>query len=154
MELNGWSCTQLAEALRLRAAKVSWTLALLKLPNDIQDQVNSGQIAARAAYEISKLKDEMKQRQLARRAATGTLTHDQAAKVVRQRKGKPKTPSRVIRQTFLTEYEWKVVVSANRKGTYHEIEHAWCSRLMKSGPESTTTCSCSEYCPRRGTTEI
>lgn len=124
MEFNNWNGKQLAEALRLPPAKVSRTIALLKLPDDIRDQVDSGEIAARAAYEISKLDDNDKRRELAEKAATGTLTHDQAAKAVRQRKGKPKAPSRGVRQTFFTEDGWKVVVSANKKGTYHEIEQA------------------------------
>ncbi len=124
MEFNEWNGKQLAEALRLPPAKVSRTLALLKLPDDIQDQVNSGQLAARAAYEISKLEDDQKRRELAHKAAAGILTLDQAASAVRQRKGKPKTASRGIRQTFLTECGWKVVVSTKRKGTYHDIEEA------------------------------
>jgi ParB family chromosome partitioning protein len=124
MEINGWNGKQLAESLRLAPAKVSRTLALLKLPDDIQAQVDSGQIAARAAYEISKLHDDNKRRELAQKAAAGTLTHDQAAKAVRQRKGKTRPKSRATRQTFLTEEGWKVTVSANKKGTYHDIEQA------------------------------
>ncbi len=129
MEFNGWNGRQLAEALRLPPAKVSRTLALLKLPDDIRDQVNSGQIAARAAYELSKLKDDEKRRELARKAAAGTLTHDQAVRAVRQRKGKPRSTPRGVRQTFLTEEGWKVVVSANKKGNYHDIELALVTAL-------------------------
>jgi ParB family transcriptional regulator, chromosome partitioning protein len=29
-----------------------------------------------------------------------------------------------VRQTFLLESGWKIVVSANKHGTYHEIEQA------------------------------
>ena len=88
MELNGWTGKQVAEALRVPASKVTRAMALLKLPDDIQDHVEAGKISPRSAYELSKLSDDEARRELAEKAASGRLTHDQAAKAVRQRKGK------------------------------------------------------------------
>lgn len=122
--MNGWTSTQLAEALRIASSTVSRALALLKLPADLQDQVAAGAISARSAYEISKLKDDRTRRNLAQQARDRGLTHQQAAKAVRQRKGKPASNSRSTRQTFVTDRGWKVVVSAGRKGTYHDVEQA------------------------------
>ena len=124
MVLNRWNGRQLASQLRIPPSKVSRAIAMLKLPADIQAQVTSGEISARAAYELSRLDNEHSRRDLAQKAAAGTLTLEQAQKAVRQRKGKARPQTRCTRQTFSTEDGWKVVVSARRKGTYHEIEQA------------------------------
>jgi len=124
MELNGWNARQVAEALRVQPSTVSRALALLRLPSDIQQQVEAGNLSARAAYEFSKLPDDDARRRMALQAAEGAFTHQQAASAVRQRRGKRKAAPRGTRQTFLTEEGWKVTVSAGRKGTYHEIEQA------------------------------
>jgi len=124
MELNGWTGKQVAEALRVHPSRVSRAVALLKLPEEIQEQVTTGEIPARSAYEISKLPNAEAQASLAKMAATGELSHSQAASAVRQRKGKAKPSPRTTKQTFLSENGWKVIVTAPRKGTYFEIEQA------------------------------
>lgn len=122
--LNGWSGKQLADSLRIPASKVTRSLALLKLPADIQESVARGAIAARSAYELSKVDDVERRRSLAERAAAGAITSDGLAKAVRSRKGKAAPKSRNARLTFLAQEGWKVVVTAGRKGTYHEVEQA------------------------------
>jgi len=49
MELNGWTGKQVAERPRVPASQVSRALALLRLPDDIRQRVDAGEIAARAA---------------------------------------------------------------------------------------------------------
>ena len=124
MELNGWNGKQVAERLHVPASQVSRALALLRLPEDIRRDVDAGDVSARAAYELSKLPNVCHQRQLADRAATGNLTHQETARLVRQRLGKRRGILRQTKLCFPTEQGWKVVVSTNRKGTYHEIEQA------------------------------
>lgn len=124
IELNGWTSKQVAEALRVHPSRVSRALALLKLPEEIQEQVTAGEIPARSAYEISKLPNAETQAALASRAVAGELSHNQAANAVRQHKGKAKPSPRTTKQTFLSENGWKVIVTAPRKGTYFEIEQA------------------------------
>lgn len=124
MELNGWNGKETAEKLRVPASRVSRALALLRLPEDIRRCVDAGEISARAAYELSKLENVAQQRQLADRAARGHLTHEEAARLVRQRRRKhPKTRPHT-RLCFPTEYGWRIIVSAPRKGSYEEIEQA------------------------------
>ena len=123
MELNGWTGKQLAKVLHLPASRVSRALALLRLPDDIQDDVASGKIPARSAYELSKLQDADLQRELAKKAASGRLTHEQTARTVRQRQGK-KGKRAGTKLTFSAENGWKVVVSATRTGTYYDVEQA------------------------------
>lgn len=124
MEMNDWNGKQLAEALRLDPSKVSRSLALLKLPGDIQEHIEAGDLSARSAYEITKLKDDDAKRQLAKQAAEGKLTHDQAAKAVRKRKGKSASKPRGTSRSFVLESGWKVIVSSHNKGTYHDIRQA------------------------------
>ena len=124
MEINDWNGKQVAEALRVSTSKVSRALALLDLPEDVQRQVETGVIPRTAAYELSKLENESMQRDLAGRAAAGSLTHKQAVGAVRQRKGKSTRKQPGIRQTFQAENGIKVTVSASRKGNYHEVEEA------------------------------
>ena len=55
MQLNGWTGKRVSEALRVHPSRVSRALALLKLPEEIQDRINQGEVPARAGYELSKL---------------------------------------------------------------------------------------------------
>ena len=124
MRLNGWNGKQVAERLRVPASQVSRGLALLRLPEDLQQRVDHGEIPTRVAYELSKLDNEHQQRLLADQVAKGSLTNEQAARSVRQRRGKRRDKSRHTKLCFPTAAGWKVVVSAQRKGTYHEIAQA------------------------------
>jgi len=125
MRLNAWNGKQVAQALRIAESKVSRAVALLRLPEDLQQRVESGEISARSAYELSKLNSEEKQRQLADRVAAENLTHEQAAKAVRQRKGpRKKTASRAIRLNFPSENGWKITAQRASPSNYHELEAA------------------------------
>jgi ParB family chromosome partitioning protein len=124
MELNGWNGKQVAQALRVAESKVSRALALLRLPEDLQHRVQAGEIPARSAYELSKLNDDEKRRQLANQVATQKLTHHQAAKAVRQRKGVKKATSRMTRLTFKSENGWNIIAQQPAKSNYHELEFA------------------------------
>jgi ParB family chromosome partitioning protein len=124
IDLNGWSQRELAAALRVSETRVTRTLSLLKLPPELQYQIDTRRISVRAAYEISRLPNPSAQQDLARRAAKGALTCEQTAKAVRQRRGRPKPKSPTTHLTFTTEDGWKIVVSAQRKGRYEEVERA------------------------------
>lgn len=124
MELNSWNGKQVAEALRVSPSRVSRALALLDLPEDVQQQVDSGMLPRTSAYELTKLENESAQRSLAEQAAAGVLTHRQASGAVRQRRGKKPARPQTVRQTFRAENGISVTVTANRKTTYHHIEEA------------------------------
>jgi ParB family chromosome partitioning protein len=124
MDLNKWTGKRLAAALRLPESTISRSLAILKLPADIQAGVESGTIPFRSAYELTKLGDVATVRRLAENVASGALTHEQTARAVRQRKGKPSKASQAKKLTFLTEAGWKVIVTGKKTGTYHDVEEA------------------------------
>lgn len=124
MQMNQWNGKMLAEALRLDPSKVSRSLALLRLPVDVQDHVEAGELSAASAYEIGKANDDETKRRLARLAAEGKLTREQAAKAIRQRKGKPAPRPRGVSRTFVSETGWKTTVTFFGKGSYHDIRLA------------------------------
>ena len=124
IKLNGWTSKQLAETVRIPASKVSRSLALLKLPAEIQQQVEAGAIPARTAYELSKLRDSQAHRRLADDSAQGKLTTIDASRAVRQRRGKSAPSSRTTQQTFFAEGAWRITVSGPKHATYYELEAA------------------------------
>lgn len=126
MRLKNWNGKQVAEALHIPASKVSRSLALLDLPPEVQQRVSSGQLAARSAYELSKLPDAQSQISVAEQVATGKLTHRDTAKKVRhvRRKAKPKRKPGGAKVEFWAENGWKITVSSKGKGTYHHVKEA------------------------------
>lgn len=127
MELNGWNGKQVAESLHIPASTVSRALALLDLPQDIQQQVDAGEIAARSAYEISKIDDAETRRKLADQVSEG-LTHDETRKAVQQRCGKRtgrrKSCGQSTSLSFDSENGVAISVLSKRKVNYHEILEA------------------------------
>jgi ParB family chromosome partitioning protein len=124
MEMNGWNGKQLARALRIPTSKVSRSLALLRLPAELQAKVDRGEIPARSAYELSKIPNDRARAALAEKAAAGAMTNDALARAARIRKGRPAPKARSTRVDLQAADGWKIVVSAGRKGTYHEVELA------------------------------
>jgi ParB family chromosome partitioning protein len=124
MELNDWNGKQVAEALRVQPATVTRTLALLKLPGDIQNRVEAGDISSRAAYEISKLDSDKDRRRIAESVIDRSLNPVETALIVRQKIGRPSPESRSTKESIRTPEGWTVTVASKRKGNYHEIEQA------------------------------
>jgi ParB family transcriptional regulator, chromosome partitioning protein len=98
--------------------------ALLDLPDELQDQVESGAVPARTAYELSKVADDARRQELARQAAAGSLTTAQAARVVQRKKLRKTATHPATKQTFYAENGWIVTVSSQTPGTYHHLEQA------------------------------
>jgi len=121
MELNDWTGKQVANSLHVAPSTVSRALALLDLPPEVQDRVSRGEIAARAAYEITKLPSAEAQRSI---AAVDSPTTAKISAAVNQRRGKKKPAIRGFKQTFLAESGIRVLVTAKQKVNYHEVELA------------------------------
>ena len=125
MELNAWNGKQVAEALRVTTSRVSRALAMLDLPQEIQEQVAAGTLAKSSAYEISKLKDAQTQAAIAGKAASGELPHAKAVDQIKQRRGaKDAKPRAGLHQVFVSDGGLKVTVTAKSKTNYHEVEQA------------------------------
>ena len=107
IKMNMWKKKEVASALGIHPAKVSRALKLLKLPANIQAKVESGELPARTAYEISKLNDETQQRAILSALSTEGLTNQQARNRVRVKQGK-RAPQRVGTKLTFTSYRTTV----------------------------------------------
>jgi ParB family chromosome partitioning protein len=123
IRLNGWDGKTLATALRITPSKVTRSLALLKLPKSIQTLVESGDMTPTAAYELSKLPEAEQRRALSQHRGSD-LSVKHARQLVGKKRNRANTRKRGVKQVFSTEEGWKVVVSSDRKGNYHEIAEA------------------------------
>ena len=124
IKMNMWKKKEVASALGIHPAKVSRALKLLKLPADIQAKIESGELPARTAYEISKLDSEAQQRAMLSAVSSEGLTNQQARNRVQVKQGK-RTPQRVgTKLTFTSYADHSVTISSAAKTTYEAIEAA------------------------------
>lgn len=121
MQVNGWNGKQLASALSISPTRISRALALLKLPHEMRTRIDSGELSARAGYELSRL-PEPTLATVSKQVDPAKLTAAKARSTVRQRTGNAAT--RGCKQTFVADNGWQVIVKSPRKGSYHEIEQA------------------------------
>lgn len=115
LDLNGWTAQQLVAKLHLSNATVSRALALLKLPEDIQELVESKRVPPSAASELVRLKSDEERRELANRIASGELNREETTAAVQAKAGKrrSKRPAKQGRLVFEPESGGpKVTVSA------------------------------------------
>ena len=124
LALNNWTGKQLAEALRVPPSKVTRSIALLDLPDDLQHRVEAGELPARAAYEIAKIGDDDKRRTLADTVQGGEMTVEDTRKAVRSRKGKAAPKPRGTHEKYTAPGGLVVTVTASRGVTVSEIEAA------------------------------
>lgn len=121
MELVGCHAKDLAHLLKVNPSTVTRALSLLKLPEEIQEHVAVGEIPAKTGFEIAKLKNPEAQQAMAERIVTEKLTSDDAAKVVRQKKGRAAPKAKGTTETFRLPDGFKVVVSVSRKASPQDI---------------------------------
>lgn len=84
VERRGCSYRQLAEMLNISHMAVSRAMTLLELPEDVQDRVTAGELAASVAVEVAKLDDPEEQREVAARVVSEGLNRSEAVEAVRQ----------------------------------------------------------------------
>jgi ParB family transcriptional regulator, chromosome partitioning protein len=111
MESHGWSGAQLARELAVPQPSVVRALALLELPESVQSRVDTGELAPRTAYELSKLPDAAAQVALAEQATTTRLTGDQVAATVKARKAGKITAVPGGKREFKFDDSGKVTIS-------------------------------------------
>jgi ParB family chromosome partitioning protein len=90
MDLRGWSYRQLGAALNLSAGQISRVIDLLDLPESVQDQVRSGELAATTASELSKAGDPEIQVQLAQQAVAEGWSRSEAREKVQEATKRPR----------------------------------------------------------------
>jgi ParB family chromosome partitioning protein len=123
MELVGCHAKDLAQLLKVAPSTVTRALSLLKLPGDVQGQIADGEIPAKTGFEIAKLRSDAARKEVAEKVVAQKLTADDAAKVVRQKKGKP-ARGRGVTETFRLEGGIRVTVAAPKKVIAEDIARA------------------------------
>ena len=88
MTMKGWAIKDLVGELDLDPTKVHRALGLARLPDDVADLVDAGEIRPTAAYELSKLEDPAEVRALAAVAIELDLDHKAIVAAVATRKAR------------------------------------------------------------------
>lgn len=127
MDGNGWSVSQVARELAVDHSNVSRALALLNLPEAVQERVEQGELAPSVAYEVSKLDDPAAQAEVAARVVAEGLNRAETVEAVRQvegrarRAGGSKSKGRaaikarpVTSRTFKAEGGYRITVERGR----------------------------------------
>jgi ParB family chromosome partitioning protein len=124
MALVGCHAKDLAHLLKVAPSTVTRALSLLKLPQAVQEQIAEGEIPPKTGFEIAKLKDDEARKTVAEKVINERLTADDAAKVVRKKKGNPARKTRGTVETFRLAGGIKVVLSAQKKVAVEEMVQA------------------------------
>jgi ParB family chromosome partitioning protein len=110
-ELYGWSGNQLAKELAVPQPAVVHALALLKLPDAVQTKIEAGELAARTAYEISKLDDPAEQASLAEKAVAEKMTGERVSVTVKAKKAGRNVPEAAARKEFKRDDGIRVTIT-------------------------------------------
>lgn len=86
MKETGWTATQTAAKLGFSNSTLTKLLSLTSLAEPIQQLVQSCELPATAAYELSRVSDVAQQEKLARQVASGELTRDGLSGAIKARK--------------------------------------------------------------------
>lgn len=79
MALANCPASEASSKLGLTPSTTTRLLSLLSLPDELQQQVSSGEITPSAAYELAKIEDPVLQSQFAKELASGAMTRDRLA---------------------------------------------------------------------------
>jgi ParB family chromosome partitioning protein len=91
LDLTGWSSRRLGEELKMSHQTINRALKLLELPEDVQQLVQSGELAASTASEIARV-PESQRRAVAEQVIKDKLVPHQAAKLANDRGAKSHAP--------------------------------------------------------------
>jgi ParB family transcriptional regulator, chromosome partitioning protein len=106
IERNGWSARHVARELAIAHPNVVRALALLDLPESVQEKVEQGALPPATAYEVSKIEDPARQAEIAARAVDQNLSRAEVVEAVRRTgasgKAKGRGPGRPTKVTSRT----------------------------------------------------
>ena len=89
MTLADCSAKELSELLHVSQATVSRSLALLGLPEEVQDAITEGKLSPRAGRAIAQIRNPTVQKHVATKAVKESLPAEAVDRTVRQRQGVP-----------------------------------------------------------------
>lgn len=129
IQKNDWTARELASRLGVNETTITRQLRCLKLPDDIQQQIASGEISRTAAREIARLKTEKDQRALLEQSKREGLKSAEVAAAVSDRR-QPRSAGRnrrnqTVKPCSLFTEHGRVLIQPDTKErvTYELIEH-------------------------------
>jgi ParB family chromosome partitioning protein len=93
IDLNGWTVRQVAQELSINHSNIVRALALLGLPEAVQEHVEQGDISPTTAYEVGKLEDPAMQSQVAAAVMSENLTRSEVVELVQAVKARRPIPA-------------------------------------------------------------
>jgi ParB family transcriptional regulator, chromosome partitioning protein len=117
IDAKGWSVRQLAGELSIHHAQVVRALALLELPEEIQDKVEQGGLSPAAAYEVSKLDEPAAQVEMARAAVAEKLTRSEVAQAVQSVRARRPAPASKPEPITIDLGDGSVTIKWKKSGT-------------------------------------
>jgi ParB family chromosome partitioning protein len=125
MELHSFGVSSLAEHLGISKSKVSKTLSLLKLPEEVQEAVSAGDLAPSSAYEISKVESPEEQQEIVVRVKKDRFTQKDTASQVKNRKPSKQTAApRKLVEKYRSQAGISIEVTIKKKHTAAEVVSA------------------------------
>lgn len=93
IDLNGWTVTDASRELAVHQSGISRALALLDLPDEVQDMVEQGGLSPATAYEVSKLPEPEDRAIVAQAAVEQKLTRGEVGELVKAVRAKRPAPT-------------------------------------------------------------
>jgi ParB family chromosome partitioning protein len=110
MTTRGWSTRDLARELSIDNSSVTRALALLDLPDPVQQHVERGDLSPSVAYEVHKLEDQADQVEVAARIVSEGLTRGDAIEAVKAKKAGRPAPEKPSRHTTKLDDGTRIIV--------------------------------------------
>jgi ParB family chromosome partitioning protein len=111
----------LAKETGLSGSTITRSESLLTLPDDVQALVDSGAVGESIAYEISRMPDEARQREMAEAVAAGRKSRSQVIEDVQREVGRKKVRSKAARVSCRLDGGLNVTVSASEPLTWDSL---------------------------------
>lgn len=111
MTMNGWSARRLADELHMSHPTVLRALALLELPEAVQEQVRTGELSPTKAAEIASLDGPENQVALAEQIVAEKLTREQAVEAVKAKKAGTAATTTRVKEEFRRDDGTRITVT-------------------------------------------
>jgi ParB family chromosome partitioning protein len=141
MEAKGWSSRQVAQELHLSSGTVTKALALLGLPEAVQELVEQGQLKPATAYEVAKAGSAEDQVALAGQVVAEGLTREQAVEAVKAKKAGKPAPTAPTRKEFKLDDGTRITVTGAAAAAGTDAVVAALKRALKQAHEEARTAS-------------
>jgi ParB family chromosome partitioning protein len=110
MTTRGWSARELARELSIDNSSVIRALALLDLPDPVQQHIERGELSPSVAYEVHKLEDQADQIEVAARIVSEGLTRSDAIEAVKAKKAGRPAPEKPSRHAIKLDDGTRIIV--------------------------------------------